>query len=398
MLVEVRSPNENLDEYRTTSEGARSHAALAIQSAWSAEANWVVLTNFEETRLYNSQVNTPEEGLIWKMRFTEYESRYDELRTISKEGVLLGSLKGFQAKTEKPKDFDKVTELLKRDGPLTRRQILEKLRLGSSYQFPWYVQSLGFRRRKIYYVRGQEKEAKEKYNSMLLTKKPHLKHPTTSYPKEYFLNLLNLQRTTKAFSPAPDGTPTWWERKAGKQYTCSTCRRAIKKGERYIGRRKLTPGQRGIYGYRGTYTNDYHHIPCLLKEARAGIQKNMQNMQSEMGELEREIVDYRETASSKESHIMGLHNLIGKEREDYEQKSSWARIFGWFNHHYSSWSKKRQISHLEKEIDIIKDKEIPNRETQITDLKARIGRSESWLNEIETRLRELVREESIQER
>jgi len=389
ILVEVESPNKSLDEYRITREGPKSYVTLAIQHAWDAKADWVILTNFEETRLYNSRVKRPEDGLVWKIRFTDYESRFDELAIVSKEKVLSGALRVYETKIEKPLEYDQITDLLKKEGPLTRRQILEKLGLSRSYQFPWFIQEFGSRRRKVYYLEGQEERAREKYEDMLKFRRPALKHPTLAYPKDYFLNLLNLKRTP-SFSPASHGTPVWWERIARQQYPCSACKRYIEKGEKYIGRRKLRPGRRGIYGYRGTYVTNYYHIICLLRGAEAQTKESINDMLSEISRLENEIADFRGEIASKRGRIKVCRTLIQRAREDHEQASFWRRIGKWFSYHYTSWSKSNEISRLEKEIAHIENREIPERKTRITGLKGRISNLESYLGEIETRMQELI--------
>ena len=387
ILVEVESLNRSLDEYRVTRDGPKSYAALAIQHAWDMEAGWVLLTNFEETRFYSSKVRKSEDGLVWKMRFTEYESRFDELAIVSRESVLSGALTDYEMKIERPLEDDQITALLKKEGPLTRRQILEKSSLSRSYRFPWYIQKFGSRRRKVYYIEGQEDLAREVYEKMV---KPKPKPPSWSYPKEYFLNLLNLKRTTY-YSPAPDGTPTWWERRANRQYTCAVCRRIIKKGEKYIGRKKLKPGMRGPYGYRGTYITDYYHIVCLLKGAQTEIEEKIGDAHSEISRLKNEITDFEGDTRLKREQIENCKTLILKAKEDYESASSWRKFGKWFSHHYTSWSKNREISRLVKEITHIENMEIPERETRITDLRGRISNLESRLSEVETRIQELMR-------
>jgi hypothetical protein len=231
--------------------------------------------------------------------------------------------------------------------------------------------------------------AREKYENKLKTIRPAPKHPTLAYPTEYFLSLLNLKRTP-SYSPAHYGTPVWWEKRANRQYACSACKRNIEKGERYIGRRKLIPGRRGIYGYRGTYVSDYYHIICLLKETEIGIEKDIENAQSEIGRLENEIAHFRAETQLKRGQIGDCRISAQKAREDYEQASFWRKIGKWFSYRYTSWSKSMQISRLEKEITHIENREIPDRETRIVDLKGRISNLESWLSEIEMRMQELM--------
>lgn len=390
ILVEVESPKKSLDSYQITKEGSKSYVTLAIEHAWNAKADWVILTNFEETRLYSSKVGKAEDGLAWKIRFTEYESRFHKLTSISRDGVLSGALKSYEAKIENPPEYDQITNLLKNEGPSTRKQILEKLGLSQSFKFPWFVQKFGSRKRKVYYLEGQEEIAREKYEDLSKPRKPSPKHPTLAYPKEYFLSLLNLKRTRTSFSPARDGTPVWWERKARNQYICSVCKRYIQKGEKYIGRRQLSPGMRGIYGYRGTYHKDCYHIICLLRDTQAQIKELIENMRSEIRGLKNEIADFREEIPIKRGQIKDCQTLTQKAKETYERASFWRKIDKWFGYHYTSWSKGREISRLEKEIDNIQNSEIPERKTHITSLTERISRRKSRLSEIETRIRELT--------
>ena len=104
IFVEMKSFNKSLDGYDTVKGRPRSYTEQAIQYAWGMKADWAVLTNFEETRLYDSHVKKPEDGLVWKkhIRFTEYESRFDELWLISKESVISGALDAHRARGERP--------------------------------------------------------------------------------------------------------------------------------------------------------------------------------------------------------------------------------------------------------------------------------------------------------
>ena len=104
IFVEMKSFSKSLDGHERVKGRPRSYPEQAIQYAWGMKADWAVLTNFEETRLYDSHVRRPEDGLVWKrpIRFTEYESRFDELWLISKESVVSGALDAYKAKVERP--------------------------------------------------------------------------------------------------------------------------------------------------------------------------------------------------------------------------------------------------------------------------------------------------------
>ena len=104
IFVEMKSFTKSLDGYDTVKGKHRSYAEQAIQYAWSMKADWAVLTNFEETRLYDSRVKKPVDGLVWKnpIRFTEYKSRFDELWLISKRSVASGALDSYKSKVGRP--------------------------------------------------------------------------------------------------------------------------------------------------------------------------------------------------------------------------------------------------------------------------------------------------------
>jgi len=104
IFVEMKRFGKRLDGHDTVKGRPRSYAEQAIQYAWGMKADWAVLTNFEETRLYDSHVKKPEDGLVWKkpIRFTEYESRFDELWLISRQSVVSGALDAYKAKIERP--------------------------------------------------------------------------------------------------------------------------------------------------------------------------------------------------------------------------------------------------------------------------------------------------------
>ena len=51
--------------------------------------DWLVLTNFEETRLYDTCTRSSQCGdLAWSIKFTEYESKFNKLWMISVESLI----------------------------------------------------------------------------------------------------------------------------------------------------------------------------------------------------------------------------------------------------------------------------------------------------------------------
>ena len=220
---------------------------------------------------------------------------------------------------------------------------------------------------------------------------PRARRSTSTYPQDYFLDLLSLRRPRFSNSPTPEGMPNWWERRARIQYICSNCRKRIEKGERYIGRKKLIPGRRGIYGHRGTYHTDHFHIVCLLGEAKAQIERQIHNTESQVNEVSREIARYRDDASTKRNRIDVCHDIIQRAREDYESSHVfWKRLTKRLSSSYVSWSRSREMSFLENEILHIETREIPARQDTVADLKRKISSLEHRRAEFESRMQELT--------
>lgn len=103
MLVRIHGLNENLEGHNTH---GRSYVEQAFQRAFDIRADWLVLTNFTETRIYDCQERNPafaamkESQPLWKIKFSEYEIKFDDLWLISKERVISGAL-GAYAQKEK---------------------------------------------------------------------------------------------------------------------------------------------------------------------------------------------------------------------------------------------------------------------------------------------------------
>ncbi len=217
------------------------------------------------------------------------------------------------------------------------------------------------------------------------------KKPLEAYSKEYFLRLLNLNRKTSYYSRASSGTATWWERRANRQYTCSTCKKLICKGDRYIGCRKLEPGMRGPYGYKGTYFQEYYHIVCLLKDEEGRLEGNIRNLDFEKNRLASEITSLRNEIQSRRQQIKDCETSRQKARKDYEDTSFWRKFDKWIGYKYTSRSKRIETSRLEGEISEIERREIPQREARITDSSKRISSLERRLRKIKDRIQGLTR-------
>lgn len=197
------------------------------------------------------------------------------------------------------------------------------------------------------------------------------------YYDGYFLEMLKLRRLPLHY-PVSDGTPVWWERKAHKKYPCSICREMISNGERYIGQKKLSPGMRGRYGYRGTYSTNYYHIVCLLEAKHNEAEYDIRNSSSRIGDLQNQITSFKDRKSQRKNQIEFCEIVKQKAKKDYEDSNSWRRLVNWIGCKYTSWSKNREIRTCEKEIIHIESTEIPMRENRIRELDERINRLRSW--------------------
>ncbi|MGB9853783.1 MAG: Eco57I restriction-modification methylase domain-containing protein [Candidatus Bathyarchaeales archaeon] len=110
IFLELKKFTEDLDGYRRVGGKDKSFPQIAIDYAWQSRADWAVLTNFEEIRLYYSRVRKPEEGLIFKLKYHQYLESFDKLWLISKESVVSGLLDTYE-KRRLRRDVDE--ELLK---------------------------------------------------------------------------------------------------------------------------------------------------------------------------------------------------------------------------------------------------------------------------------------------
>ena len=98
LVVEMKRLSESLDGYRIIRGNKETFPEQAIRYAWHLKLDWVVLTNFKETRLYYSQVKNPADGLVLKLGFNEYseDAKFKQLWAISKESVGSGVLETYE--------------------------------------------------------------------------------------------------------------------------------------------------------------------------------------------------------------------------------------------------------------------------------------------------------------
>ncbi len=96
----------------------------AIDYSYYQSVPWVLLTNFRQLIIYNSDWREGEQRFL-KFEFNEYASRMDELWHLSKESILKGKLDAYAQRVGKGKPREPVTKTLYADlrewrGALTR--------------------------------------------------------------------------------------------------------------------------------------------------------------------------------------------------------------------------------------------------------------------------------------
>jgi len=90
LVVEIKRFDHNLDTVRIIRGREESYAEQAIRYAWHMKVDWVILSNFAETRLYYSHVIKPRDGLVFDFRHNQYLEKLDKLWVLSKESVASG--------------------------------------------------------------------------------------------------------------------------------------------------------------------------------------------------------------------------------------------------------------------------------------------------------------------
>jgi len=96
LVVEIKRFDESLDTVRTIRGREESYAEQAIRYAWHMKADWVVLSNFAETRLYYSHVIKPRDGIVFEFKYYEYLEKIEKLWILSKESVASGILDTYE--------------------------------------------------------------------------------------------------------------------------------------------------------------------------------------------------------------------------------------------------------------------------------------------------------------
>jgi len=122
-LLEIKKLGESLDGYRLYRGKPRSHPEQAINYAWQLQVDWVVLSNFYETRLYWTHVKKPPKGLVLQIGFQELLGKFESFSVLARERVEQGSLR----KLEKVKDRENITVEFLEDLLAIRQELTENI-------------------------------------------------------------------------------------------------------------------------------------------------------------------------------------------------------------------------------------------------------------------------------
>lgn len=98
IFIRIHGLDENLEG---CNRHGRSYVEQAFQRAFDIRADWLVFTNFVETRLYDCHERKPTFASVKKIqplrkiKFSEYELKFDDLWLISTESVFSGTLDAY---------------------------------------------------------------------------------------------------------------------------------------------------------------------------------------------------------------------------------------------------------------------------------------------------------------
>ncbi len=129
LLVELKKFDEHLDGKRVTRGRTETFPEQAIRYAWHLKVDWVVLTNFEEIRLYYSHVNRPAEGLVFSLEFDQYteDDAFEKIWLLSRESAVVGRLDTLEKRrTRNPIDEKVLDDLFE-----ARRTLLNSIVAGN---------------------------------------------------------------------------------------------------------------------------------------------------------------------------------------------------------------------------------------------------------------------------
>lgn len=78
-LLEAKQISENLDKDKW--------AKQTVEYGWNCGVSWVVLSDFEGLKLFNSEINTSHPKPIFDFKYSEYLDNFDKLWLLSKESI-----------------------------------------------------------------------------------------------------------------------------------------------------------------------------------------------------------------------------------------------------------------------------------------------------------------------
>ncbi|RLG20352.1 hypothetical protein DRN67_00160 [Candidatus Micrarchaeota archaeon] len=107
-LLEAKKPSENLDD----------HVKQAVEYGYQNSKRWVVLTNFEEVRIYNAEYWDKAEEikrLFVPLRIDEFIKRFDDLWLLSKPAFADRLIEKIAKQYGKMKPKEPITKLLAED-------------------------------------------------------------------------------------------------------------------------------------------------------------------------------------------------------------------------------------------------------------------------------------------
>ncbi|MDO8339292.1 MAG: N-6 DNA methylase [Candidatus Burarchaeum sp.] len=107
-LLEAKKPSENLDD----------HIDQAVEYGYQNSKKWVVLTNFEEIRIYNSEYWKEAEQtrrLVTPLKITDFLTRFDDLWLLSKPAFEERLIEKIAAQYGKAKPKEPITKILSDD-------------------------------------------------------------------------------------------------------------------------------------------------------------------------------------------------------------------------------------------------------------------------------------------
>ena len=113
IVVEIKSFSKSLDDYYIKNNQKLYFPQQAINYAFNLQLDWAILTNFKENRLYHTHVKTPENGLVFSIKYDKLLESISDLELFSKERVEMGSLDALYFRKDREPIEIELTSVLK---------------------------------------------------------------------------------------------------------------------------------------------------------------------------------------------------------------------------------------------------------------------------------------------